>query len=417
MSLNTLSTSKLEMLRSTLAYAHKKSGLYSEKYKHIANIELIDETSFCQLPFTTKEDLQARNINDLSCVPVSQLAEVHFSSGSTSRPVASLWSYDDIVRSSELLSKTWALHGVDDKTVFGMMVQYGLFSAGLINHYALQRLGTFIVPMSNASIDRKLALIEEFSITMTAAVGSTYIELINEYKRQGLDPTKSPLQKVICGGEPLTEERRRHIETNLGVEVFDQYGLCEIDTGLAGECHKHDGLHVTDNHVIVEIIDPQTMKGVSHGVEGELVLTTLGRQAMPLIRYRTGDITKIIDSVCACGNKSMRIAPIKKRLNKTIYYKGLKLEESDLVSSMHGYSSIMVSEPWQIVFDTRPEDKPWATLYLGKNLQNKLPQDFERSIAQKLGFRVDCVTMAQKDEATFFDHKAHHVIDNQVIAT
>jgi phenylacetate-CoA ligase len=414
MTLNTLSTAKLKKLRTTIAYAHEKSGLYHKKYEHITNLDTFDDAGFLQLPFTTKKDLQEEGISGLTCIPMSQLAEVHYSSGSTSDPVASLWSYGDIARSSEQLSKTWALQGVDANTIFGMMVQYGLFSAGLINHYALQHLGAFIVPMSNAPIARKLALIEEFGVKTTAAVGSTYIQLINEYRRQGIDPRMSPLQKVICGGEPLTEERRRYIERNLGVEVFDQYGLCEIDTGLAGECHRHTGLHVVDDHVIVEILDPQTLQPVPDGTEGELVLTTLGREAMPLIRYRTGDITSVMAGGCACGSSSLRIAPIKRRLNKTIYYKGLKLEESDLVSLMHGFATAMVSEPWQIVFETREENKPWATIYVSDSLKASLSHGFENELIQRLGFQIDCMVMNQRDAIVFFDHKAHHVIDNQV---
>ncbi len=266
----------------------------SKFYKGLLNNMDIDKfrnlNDVHNLPFTSKHDLINLSTYDNLACDINDLVEVHFSSGTTSNPIPSFMSQGDLRKSIKFLARTWHMQRVRSTTIFCMLAYYGLFSAGLLNHYAIQHLNAFVIPASSNSTDKTISLLKYFKVDTTAAVASYYLYLIEKMKQLDIDPIVFNLKQVILGGEPFSEDQRHYIENSLKAEVFDQYGLCEINTGLAGECKYHSGLHILADYAYPEIINPETLELCKEVEIGELVLTTLEKEASPLIRYRTGDM-------------------------------------------------------------------------------------------------------------------------------
>lgn len=316
----------------------KKTELYRDKLKDFNEIK--DIRDIARLPFTTKENLRCAYPFGGLAVDISNVIEMHTSSGTTGLPTLSFYTKEDLGSGSCAISRAWKNFGIDKNSRVQFIMSYGLFSGAMINTYAIQELGAFVLPASILPVERQIELMIDFGIdTVVATPG--YLMYISECLKR-FDKSKLKLKRAIAAGEIYSNILREEIEKRLSIIVYDHYGLCEVNTGIAYECKARSGLHILDDYVIAEIIDNKTGQRLPNGEYGELVLTSLKKEASPIIRYRTGDITCIKDKPCSCGNSSIRIDRIKARVDDLIFIKGIKINPHELKEIVLGVAGEMI---------------------------------------------------------------------------
>jgi phenylacetate-CoA ligase len=349
-----LSNLQFELLKEAVSHAVHCSPFYQERASRSSTSYNFDslESFRKKVPFTTKQELRDARPWSTLAVPKRDLHEFHFSSGTSGHPVASYLSHDDVKEASLHLARTWFMQGVRDDSTFAMLASYGLFSAGLLNHYAIEHIGAFILPIGSTPSQKCLDVMQRFEANSMAAVASYYPYLVTMAPQFGLNVRDIGIQHAIAGGEPFSESSRTHIEDAFGCTLLDQYGLCEINTGIAGECAYKNGLHILADYVYPEIVDPNTGQNVPDGVIGELVLTTLKKQATPLLRYRTGDLTSITRAPCRCGRTMPRIARMTRRTIETLFYKGLKIEAPGIHEALTPLAPMVSPDLWILEADS-----------------------------------------------------------------
>ncbi len=399
--LGELKSLQLEKLRAVVKFVSTRSKLYQQK-KNLspqdADFNSLEEFSK-KIVLTTKQDLLKGGIYENLCVNKKKIIEVHFSSGTSARPVFSFLTKKDIKEGSEYLARTWYMQGVRSTSTFGMLASYGLFSAGLLNHYAIQRIGAFIIPIGGSSAHKTLDLFRTFSVDACAAVASYYPYLITIAKENNIRPEDLQLRHIVAGGEPFSEGQRQYVESELGATMYDQYGLCEINTGLAGECKEKKGLHILADYAYPEIIDPNTGEVLGEEQEGELVLTTLHKEASPLLRYRTGDITSITYDPCPCGRTMPRISRMKRRVTDVLFYKGVKVEKEYVAQLLVDLGSLINPYIWQMeVTSALGRDEIALRVVLEREDSRALDKT-AAYLLEKLGFSVK-TRLFTKDELT-----------------
>ncbi len=307
----------------------KKSPFYSKLYER----EGIDETSISslddlrRLPFTTKADLRDNYPFGLNAVPQEEVVRLHSSSGTTGNPTVICHSQHDLDVWANRVARCMYMVGLRNSDVFQNTSGYGMFTGGLGIHYGAERLGALAVPAAAGNSTRQIKFITDFGTTALHAIPSYAIRLAEVFSQQGIDPRKdTKLTTLVIGAEPHTEEQRRRIEELLGVKAYNCFGMSEMSgPGVAFECKEQNGLHIWEDSYIFEIIDPDTLEPVADGEIGELVLTTLDREAMPLIRYRTRDLTRILPGECKCGRTHRRLDRIKGRSDDMFIVKGVNI--------------------------------------------------------------------------------------------
>lgn len=318
----------LKKINKTLKIA-KNSNLYKEKLKkHNCNIK--DTISFRDLPFTTKEDLRNASPYGALATTMDKVVEMHTTSGTTGKVTLSFYTKEDLLSGSRAISRAWKELGITSKSKVQFMMSYGLFSGATINTYAIQYLGGFVLPAGIQSYERQIDLIKDFKVDTLVGTPSYYYHLYDRLHEEGLSLGGLGVKTGIAAGEIYSDSTRKDLEDKLKIKIFDHYGICEVNTGIAYECKYKNGLHMLDDYVYTEIIDPVTGENVPDGEDGELVLTSLEKEASPVIRYRTGDITSIIKGKCKCGRKSLRISRIKRRLDDLMFVKGIKIDPHEL---------------------------------------------------------------------------------------
>jgi phenylacetate-CoA ligase len=280
-----------------------------------------------RLPFTTAADLRANYPNALLAVGRDEVLRLHTSSGTTGKPKALFFSRRDIDTAAELIARAFCMTGVTRRDVFQNMMSYGLFTGGLMMHYGAEKVGCMVIPSGPGTSERQLLLMQDFGTTVVHVTPSYAFYFADFLEKKGIDPRKSlTLRKAFVGAEPYTEETRSKIEAALGIEVYNSYGLTEMNgPGVAFECEGKCGMHVWEDNFVLEVIDPATGEPVSDGQTGELVLTSVNREAMPLLRYRTRDLTSIIAGPCACGRTHRRIHRISGRSDDMLIVRGVNI--------------------------------------------------------------------------------------------
>ncbi len=284
-----------------------------------------------KLPFTTKEDLLKGGLFDALAVPRSGVVRVHTSSGTTNRPVVTFYTRNDLETWSELLARNLAAIGAKPGDVFLNTAGQGMFTGGLGYIAGAERLGLTVVPMGPASPERQLEVMKIFGVTVFHAIPSFALRIADAAERLGIDVERElSLRLGILGAEPWTEEMRRLIEERLGIKAYNNYGAAELGgPGVAVECIAQQGMHVWEDHFIVEVVDPKTGEQLEPEENGELVITPLWREAMPLLRYRTRDVACILDErKCECGREMAKISWIHGRLDDMIKVRGIGLYPS-----------------------------------------------------------------------------------------
>jgi phenylacetate-CoA ligase len=279
-----------------------------------------------RIPFTTKEDLRGQYPYGLLAVPVEDMVRLHTSSGTTGTPTAIFHTAADIECWADLMARCMHMAGVRSTDVFQNASGYGLFTGGLGIHYGAERLGCLTIPAGAGNSRRQIKLIHDFNVTVMHIIPSYALHLAAYMQKEGVDPKSLSTRVALIGAEPHTEQVRRRIEEALDVKAYNSYGLSEMNgPGVAFECVQQDGLHVWEDAFLLEIIDPDTLEPVPEGEVGEIVMTTLSREGMPILRYRTKDLTRLLPGDCACGRKHRRLDRITGRTDDMIIIKGVNI--------------------------------------------------------------------------------------------
>jgi phenylacetate-CoA ligase len=317
---------------------------------HPDKIVSLDSIRF--LPFTTKGDLRKNFPYGLLAVPLEECVRVHASSGTTGSAVAVLHTENDIETWSNLVARCLYGVGVRRSDVFQNIAGYGLFTGGLGFHYGAQKVGALVIPASAGNSKRQVNLMIDFGTTVIHIMPSFALYLIRVFENMGIDPIKdTKLRIMFLGAEPHSEETRKRIEELYGVDAYNSYGLSEMNgPGVSFECHLKEGLHIWEDSFIVEIIDPKGDEPVPPGATGELVYTTLAREAMPLIRYRSGDLAYFFSDPCSCGRTHRRISRIQGRVDDMIIWKGVNILPMQIESVLMDIPEIKGS--YMVVLET-----------------------------------------------------------------
>ena len=294
-----------------------------------------------RIPFTTKDDLRANYPTGMLCVPRSEIVRMHCSSGTTGTPTAICHTQNDINSWADLMARSMHMVGVRREDVFQNMSGYGLFTGGLGIHFGAERLGCLTIPSGAGNSRRQIKLIKDFQTTVVHILPSYALILGGHLEERGENPADLPLRIALVGAEPYTEEYRRRIEELFAMKVYNSYGLSEMNgPGVAFECPQQQGLHVWEDAFIPEIIDPVTGKALPDGEVGELVMTCLCRQGMPILRYRTRDLTRILPGTCACGRTHRRIDRIVGRSDDMFIIKGVNIYPMQVEQVLMGFREV-----------------------------------------------------------------------------
>ncbi len=286
------------------------------------------------LPYTTKDDLRDTYPFGLFAVPKSEVVRIHASSGTTGKATVVGYTRRDIEVWSECVARVYAMGNLSRDDTVQVAYGYGMFTGGLGAHYGAEYLGATVVPISTGNTKKQLTMMEDFGVTAICCTPS-YLMYLSEaiLEQKILDRLK--LRCAFCGAEPWTENMRKELESRLGIEAHDIYGLSEVmGPGVAGDCKFHTGLHVHEDHFLPEIIDPKTLEPVEEGTTGELVFTTLTKEALPLIRYRTKDLTSISTKPCECGRTTARLSRFKGRSDDMLIIRGVNVFPSQIEAAL-----------------------------------------------------------------------------------
>ncbi|MBQ6039106.1 MAG: phenylacetate--CoA ligase [Bacteroidaceae bacterium] len=328
MSVEQLRELQLERLKHTVHHC-MNSQFYREKFKKLGitpdDIKSLDDVR--KLPFTSKDDLREHYPFGLACVPLKDCVRLHSSSGTTGNPTVVLHTQKDLDEWANAVARCLWMVGSRPEDVFQNSAGYGMFTAGLGFQYGAEKVGMLTVPAAAGNTLRQIKFIRDFGTTVLHAIPS-YASRINEVMlEEGIDPQRDTKLRVLCiGAEPHSEEQRQRIEQQLGVKAYNSYGISEMmGPGVAFECPEQNGLHIWEDYFIVEIIDPVTLEPKPDGELGELVLTTINREGMPLLRYRTRDLTRILPGDCPCGRHHLRLDRLQGRSDDMIILKGVNI--------------------------------------------------------------------------------------------
>jgi len=328
MSRENLEALQLERLKKSVKIAsasyHYKNlferiGLDPEKISSLEDIR--------KIPFTNKEDLRENWPYGFLALSKDELVRMHSSSGTTGRATVIFHTQNDIDAWTNIVARSMYMTGMRRGDVFQNMMTYALFTGGLGFHYGAEKVGALVIPIGAGNSKRQIQLMQDFQTTVMHIIPSYALHLTTVFEEVGVDPRRDTnLKSAFLGAEPHSEKTRQKIEEFYGVDAFNSYGLSEMNgPGVSFECQYKEGMHIWEDNYIVEIIDPDTLEPVPDGEEGELVLTTLLREGMPILRYRTKDLTRIIPEPCDCGRTHRRIERIKGRTDDMMVLKGVNI--------------------------------------------------------------------------------------------
>ena len=314
---------------------YHSTPFYREKMQKMGitpdDIQTIDD--IVKLPFTTKQDLRDNYPYGLFAVPMTQIIRLHASSGTTGRPTVVGYTRHDLSVWSEMIARCLSAYGADSNDIFSVAYGYGLFTGGLGLHYGVEHLGATVIPMSSGNTPKQLQLMHDFGATALACTPSYALYMAEALEKSGVSRDEFKLRIGIFGAEPWTENMRKEIEAKLKINAYNIYGLSEImGPGVSHECEQKDGSHIIDDHFYPEIISPDTLEQLPYGEEGELVFTTLTKEGLPLLRYRTKDLCSLNPEPCKCGRTSVRMSRIMGRSDDMLIIRGVNVFPSQIES-------------------------------------------------------------------------------------
>ena len=319
---------QLERLRKMVQHAYDHVELFNSRMKE-RNLVPADVKSLgdiAKLPFMVKADLRDTYPFGLFAVPMSEVVRLHASSGTTGKPIVVGYTRSDLEVWMEVVKRAFASCGLTRDDVIQVSYGYGLFTGGLGAHYGAEALGATVVPTSGGNTQRQIMLMRDFGTTAVCCTPSYFNFMIEQALAQGIDMRDLPIKAGIFGAEPWTEEMRKRIEAASGIKAYDIYGLSEIiGPGVAGECAALTGMHIQEDNFLVECLNPNTLEPVAEGEEGELVITSLTKEACPIIRYRTRDLARLYYDQCPCGRTTIRMSRVKGRSDDMMIIRGVNV--------------------------------------------------------------------------------------------
>ncbi len=319
---------QLERLQATLNRAYKNVTCYRRKFDEMGIIpeDIQSLADLQRLPFTAKEDLRINYPYGMFAVPLREVVRIHSSSGTTGKPTVVGYTRNDIKTWSQLVARLLTAAGVTHDDVVQITFGYGLFTGAFGLHYGAEQIGASVIPMGGGNTEKQIMIMQDYRTTALVGTPSYALTLADRMGQLGIDPKTLMLKVGLFGGEPWSEEMRREIEERLGIIATDNYGLSEVmGPGIAGECLERCGMHIFEDHFLPEIIDPESGEVLPPGAVGELVLTTLTKEALPVIRYRTRDITRLHYEPCACGRTLVRMEKTRGRSDDMLIIKGVNV--------------------------------------------------------------------------------------------
>ncbi|MGC8938615.1 MAG: phenylacetate--CoA ligase family protein [Thermodesulfovibrio sp.] len=414
---------QLERLKQTIKRAYEKVPYYRKKFDEVGlkpeDIKTLDDIK--NIPFTSKADLREVYPFGMFAASLSEIVEIHMSSGTTGKPVVAGYTRNDIEVWAEVMARCLTMAGATKDDIIQNCYGYGLFTGGFGVHYGAQKIGAMIVPASAGNTRRQIEIMRDFGSTILTCTPSYALYMAEVAEEMGVEPRTLKLKAGCFGAEMWTEQMRKEIEKRFNINALNIYGLTEIiGPGVAHECIEKKGLHVFEDHFYVEIIDPDTGDTLPDGKRGELVLTTLTREGMPMLRFRTRDITSIIREKCACGRTFAKIERIRGRTDDMIKVRGVMIFPYQIERAILEVQGI---EPHYQIVVTRPQhlDEIEVMVEMSKetfsdevkhieNLRKKL----EKRIEETIGIRVK-VSLVEPKSLPRSEGKAKRVIDKRTL--
>ncbi|MBN1182998.1 MAG: phenylacetate--CoA ligase [Bacteroidales bacterium] len=381
--------------------------------------DIKDVSQLKDLPFTTKDDLRDNYPFGLFTVPQSQIVRLHASSGTTGKPTVVGYTRDDIQIWSEVVARSLTMAGITKDDIIQVAYGYGLFTGGLGVHYGAEKVGASVIPISGGNTKKQLQLMIDFGSTAIACTPSYAAFLGESLAKEGINRKDIKLKAGIFGAEPWTNELRRQVESLLGLKAYDIYGLSEIiGPGVSMECEHQNGMHIFEDHFIPEIIHPETLEVLPYGELGELVFTTITKEAMPLLRYRTRDLTRLHIDKCACGRTLVRMEKCLGRSDDMLIIRGVNVFPSQVEAVLLEMSE--ASPHYQLVvnrennldtleINVEIDDQFWSDEI--KVLEN-LKKQIQHNITSALGISAK-INLVEPQTIARSEGKARRVIDNR----
>jgi phenylacetate-CoA ligase len=410
---------QLERLQATIARVYMNVPFYRKKFDGLG----IDPDGFRsledirKLPFTVKNDLRDSYPYGLFAVPLRDVVRIHASSGTTGMSTVVGYTKNDIKTWSNLVARVLTAAGVTKDDVVQIAFGYSLFTGGFGLHYGAERIGASVIPISSGNTARQIKIMQDFRTTALVCTPSYAMLIAETIKEMGIDINSLSLKYGLFGAEPWSEKMRQEIQEKLRITATDNYGLSEVmGPGVAGECLERNGLHINEDHFLAEIINPETLVPVAMGEVGELVITTLTKEAFPVIRFRTRDLTRFIPEPCPCGRKTMRMSRVMGRTDDMLIIKGVNVFPSQIESVLF---NIEGTEPhYQIIIDRKgPLDDVTVQVEVSESIffdemkkQNELIKLIKNRLASELGIGVE-VKLVEKKTLERSEGKAKRVID------
>lgn len=416
-----LQSLQLERLKRTIERAYHNVPHYRSIMQE-NGVEPKDLTSLEDLqkfPFTQKKDLRDNYPYGMFAVALSEVVRIHSSSGTTGKPTVVGYTRNDINTWSELMARALTSAGAQKEDVIQNAYGYGLFTGGLGVHYGAEKIGSSIIPISGGNTKRQVMIMKDYGSTILTCTPSYALYIAEVVKEMNYKPGDLKLKAGIFGAEPWSENMRKEIQEKLGILALDIYGLSEIiGPGVAVECKNQNGLHVMEDHFIVEIIDPKTGELLPPGESGELVFTSLTKEALPIIRYRTGDISHIIDEKCPCGRTSVRIGRIEGRTDDMLIIRGVNVFPSQIEHVLLNiddvephYQLIVEREGLLDILEVQVEVSEKTAFDEVKKLE-RLAKKISNEIESILGISVK-VKLVEPKKIARSEGKAQRVIDKR----
>ena len=410
---------QLERLRHTVQYCYDNVPHYRKKFseiglkpEHIKTLRDIEK-----IPFTTKEDFRANYPYDMFAVPMKEIVRLHGSSGTTGNPVVTGYTRHDLDMWTGLVSRVACAAGVVPDDIAQISFGYGLFTGGFGLHYGLERVGLSVIPVSSGNTKRQIKFMQDFGSTVLISTPSYAMYLGETAQEMGIDFKKLKLRLGLFGGEGHTKEMQKQIEKYLNITDTENYGLTEvIGPGFSGECYIQNGMHIADDEFISEVIDPETGEVLPMGERGELVVTSLTKEGVPILRYRTKDITRLMDEPCKCGRTTTRMEKVSGRTDDMLVIRGVNVFPSQIEGVLLGMDD--VAPHYEIVLTTEKHldrievkvEVADAELLTSYSALENLREKIANNIYSILNMHVK-VTLAEPHTLKRFEGKARRVTD------
>ncbi|WP_085994438.1 phenylacetate--CoA ligase PaaK [Oceanobacillus senegalensis] len=382
---------QLERLKKTVNSVFENVPFYRAKFEenHLQPEDIQSLEDIRKLPFTVKSDLRKNYPFGLFARPIEEIKRVHASSGTSGKPTVVGFTENDLNVWSEIVARAICACGGEPKGILHNAYGYGLFTGGLGIHYGSEKLGMATVPISGGNTERQITLIEDFKPTVITGTPSYVLNIVDKMEEMGKDPRKTSLKYGIFGAESWSEEMRATLEERLNIKAMDIYGLSEVmGPGVAIECKEaQQGLHIADDHFYVEVINPETLEPVPDGEEGELVFTSLTKEALPIIRYRTGDIASITKERCSCGRTSTRMSRLKGRIDDMLIIRGVNVFPSEIESVLLKVEELVPH--YQLVISRQGAmDKVTLKVEINERFHQLIEQDMNHEQVKMLSNKI-----------------------------